>query len=91
MRLALLTDKPLLMSFIKVNHEKLGYTPSKNFILLKNCDNKMMILDLEREPDTDIEEWINRNSLDVIHSLDVPHIAQLADMIKAPTLLIFAD
>jgi hypothetical protein len=60
-------------------------------LLLKNDDDKYLVMDLEKNPDNDIEEWINKNSLDIIHELDAPHAAKLIDMVKAPTLILFLD
>ena len=89
MRLGLITDKARILNLLhSLSDFDLG-TSSTNLILLKTCDDSYRVLDLDKDPEADIEEWLNKNSIDSVFEMDEPHIAKLIDMIKVPTLLLF--
>ena len=63
-------------------YQRILPSSTKNFIMLV-CDNdidKVELLDLETNQNADIEEWINRKSIDSVHQLDDIHEAKLLSL-----------
>ncbi|CDW74992.1 UNKNOWN [Stylonychia lemnae] len=93
-RLGYIGDRARAQFFINQNKEKYFLGESKNYVLLINYqfdEPASIVLQLNKNMNIDIAEWININSIDSVYEIKRFSDAKIIDMIQAPKLALFID
>eukprot|EP00347_Sterkiella_histriomuscorum_P013442 403364691 len=91
LRMGYIGDRARVQAFLNAYDEEFHFKGQKNLLVLVSDAGLKKFVDLDSNKELDIEEWINKNSIDFVHEIKDVRDAKLLSHLKTPLLILYLD